>query len=54
MGGKFVRSQNLAVLLRRDLRRWHREQEKFLVPTRRKATFHLQPKIAAKTEVNLH
>lgn len=35
MGGKFVRSQNLAVQLRRDLRMWHREQERFLVPVRR-------------------
>lgn len=37
VGGKFVRSQNLAVQLRRDIRMWHREQEQMLVPVRRKA-----------------
>ena len=37
VGGKFVRSQNLAVQLRRDIRAWHREQEQLLVPVRRKA-----------------
>lgn len=35
VGGKFVKSQNLAVQLRRDLRLWHREQERELVPARR-------------------
>ena len=35
IGGKFVKSQNLAVKLRRDLRLWHREQERSLVPIRR-------------------
>lgn len=34
-GGKFVRSQNLSVKLRRDIRAWHREQVKMLVPVRR-------------------
>jgi hypothetical protein len=36
IGGKFVRSQNLAVQLRRDLRLWHREQVRALVPARRR------------------
>ena len=35
VGGKFVRSQNLAVQIRRDLRNLHREQERVLVPVRR-------------------
>src|SRR3972149_8973937 len=34
-GGKFVRSQNLAVKLRRDIRQLHREQVGILVPVRR-------------------
>lgn len=36
VGGKFVRSQNLAVQLRRDIRQWHRQQERILVPIRQK------------------
>jgi hypothetical protein len=44
MGGKFVRSQNLAVQLRRDLRGWHREQERVLVPIRRKVKGESKPK----------
>ena len=35
VGGKFVRSQNLAVQIRRELRMWQREQERVLVPVRR-------------------
>ncbi len=35
VGGKFVRSQNLAIQLRRDLRLHHRAQERSLVPIRR-------------------
>jgi hypothetical protein len=35
-GGRFVRSQNLAVQIKRDIRKWHREQVKMLVPGRRK------------------
>lgn len=31
-GGRFVRSQNLAVQLKRDIRQRHREQERVLVP----------------------
>jgi hypothetical protein len=37
-GGKFVRSQNLAVKLRRDIREWHRKEVQLLVPARRRAT----------------
>jgi hypothetical protein len=44
IGGKFVRSQNLAVQLRRDLRLWHRAQERMLVPVRRQKATDKKPR----------
>jgi hypothetical protein len=35
-GGKFVRSQNLSIQMKRDIRKRHREQEELLIPGRKK------------------
>ena len=50
VGGKFVRSQNLAVQLRRDIRLWHREQEQMLVPVRRKAVGEKKVRVERETK----
>jgi len=52
VGGKFVKSQNLAVQLRREIRTWHRKQEELLVPVRRKKGSAKTSRIAQERDGN--